>query len=322
MRTREIIQKCGGDLPVIVACFIALTLVSCSSAVNVTARRFSGIVIDTTMVVGVGTIRGTEAETFRNDLIALIKSSNAFTLDAGPVQGVERSAVLLVEGTYWPSSSEEREEVVNGDQKELHKVTTYTARFDYTITDMMTQKRVIGGALEEHSVESEKVEDRGFFEALFSDLFVGLWRAIFGIDPQKELRQKVAQRFILEISPREVLVEVHLFKDSDIPELEQGINYARAQQWKDALGVFLDVIDRYPSQRNIHKAYYDAGVAYEYDHQYSLAKEFLQKALGMSHDEEYRNELWRCQRYEQEYRWREGYLEDLRIRRQNQREPE
>jgi hypothetical protein len=54
-------------------------------------------------------------------------------------------------------------------------------------------------------------------------------------------------------------------------------------------------------------------VAYEYTHQYSLAREFMERAIELSPEEEYEEELIRCIRYEREWRWREGYLEKLRM---------
>lgn len=98
-----------------------------------------------------------------------------------------------------------------------------------------------------------------------------------------------------------------------MPELERGIQMARAGKWKEALGMFLDAIERYGGHEEIHKAYYDAGVAYEYTHQYRHAREFLERALELSYEPEYELELNRCIRYEREWKWREEYLEKLRL---------
>ncbi|MEX2116491.1 MAG: tetratricopeptide repeat protein [Bacteroidota bacterium] len=98
-----------------------------------------------------------------------------------------------------------------------------------------------------------------------------------------------------------------------MPELRQGILQAKTGRWKESLAIFLDAIDRYRGYENLHKAYFDAGVAYEYTHQYSLAREFMERALDLSPERDYEDELRRCIRYEQEWKWREGYLEKLRM---------
>lgn len=306
--------------PLSILALFSLGLLSCSSAVTIRAQRFSGIVLDTTMVIDVGTITGEGARKFRDELIDRIRSSDAFKLATESELPAEQSAVLLIEGKYWPSSSEEFRDMEREGQTEHYRLITYTVQFEYTITDMITGDFVVDGLIEEHRTESEKVEAEGFLESIVSSLSIGFWKAIFGIDEYRVLRENVARRFVAELSPRGLIVEVNLFKDSDMPDLETGIRYARVGRWKDALWIFLNVIDRYPTQRNIHKAYYNAGVAYEYDHQYYLARDFLEQAVSMSDDEEYLAELWRCRRYEQEYRWREGYLEKLRMR--NAREKE
>jgi len=310
-----IIPRCCSSLILFsILLLLALGLLSCSSAVTITAQRYSGIVLDTTMIVDVGTITGDNARAFREELIKRIQSTDYLNLAEGPRLPSYRSAVLLIEGSYWSSTAEEFSEEERDGKTEEYRLTTYSAEFNYEITDMLTRELVIDGMIGDERTEKENVESKGIFEAIVEGIFVGIWEAIFGTDEHTTLRRAVARKFVAEISPRDVTVEVTLFEDSGIPELETGIGFARAGRWKDALRVFLDVIDRYPNHKNLHKGYYNAGVAYEFIHQYSLAREFLEEAVRMSPEREYRDELWRCRRYEQEYRWREGYLEKLRMR--------
>jgi len=289
--------------PILSLLSLALALSACSSGVSVTAKRFSGVVMDRTMAVEVGAIHGRGAEEFRRELISALYAQ-------GNLGSGFPSATLLIEGTYTVSMDEHTStETVEGETREETEQ-YYTARFDYRILHKETGDEVTFGNLEESTSRShEHKRSRPFFEALL-DAFVSI---LVSTDPYAELREDLIARFIAEISPREVTVEVTLFEDRDMPELEQGIRMARAGKWKEALGMFLDAIERHRGHEEIHKAYYDAGVAYEYTHQYSHAREFLGRALELHDEPEYELELNRCIRYEREWKWREEYLEKLRL---------
>ena len=302
-------------VPLYLFLFLSLYLSSCSTGVTVRATRLAGIVLDTTMVVDVGSIRGEQAPKFREDLLAALWSETDFTV---PIPGAEKgasneSAYLIIEGAYRPRMDESsHEEQVDGKTQRF-RIRTYSSLFEYTITDKVSGERVIDGAVEESKTEKEKDESRGFLESVVNAVVEGVVQSIFSVDKYASLRENIIRRFIGEISPHELWVEVRLFKDSDMPELEQGIGSARIGKWKEAIGLFLSAIEKHPGHENLHKAYYNAGVAYEYDHQYSFALEHLEKAFQIKGNDEYLFELHRCRRYQQEYRWREGYLEKLKL---------
>ena len=285
---------------------VLFLLSSCSSGISVTTTRFSGVVIDKSMVVEVGPIHGRDSEEFREELVAAVRSNESFGAEAEPGHPF---ATLAIEGTYTPTV-EETSSTETVDGKTTEKTDrTYTARFDYRILHRESETEITFGNLEESKSRSYEQESTSFFESILNAI-VSL---IITGDPYASLREDLVARFIGEISPHELTVKVTLFEDSDMPELEQGILQARSGRWKEALGIFLNAIDRYRTHENIHKAYYDAGVAYEYTHQYRLAREFMEKALDLSPEADYAEELRRCIRYEQEWRWREGYLEKLRM---------
>jgi tetratricopeptide (TPR) repeat protein len=260
--------------------------------------------------VRLGAIRGNEVEEFKEELFSAIESQGWLE---SPQDRMNRSALasLVVEGTYDAfHSSKESEETVSGKTK-IYVDHTFSVRFVYWIREAQSGEEVISGELTESDSDREEKEELGFFASIFRAIV----EAIFSGDPYSSLREQLAQRFVAEISPHQMSVNVVLFEDSDMPELESGISQARVGRWESALETFLDATKRYQSHKNLHKAYYNAGVAYEYTHQYSLAKEFMDRALQMSYEEEYARELRRCERYEQEWRWREGYLEKLRMMR-------
>lgn len=281
----------------------SLLLFSCSSGISVTTTRFSGVLLDRSMNVEVGRIYGNDAEEFRFELQSALRSQGSFGSSPSPY------ATLLVEGSYTATVDESTSsETENGNTVETTEQ-EYTAQFEYRIIHRETGEEITFGNLVETTSRSRERKNQGFFEAIL-DAVVSV---IISGDPYASLREDLISRFIAEISPRELLVEVTLFEDSDMPELEQGIRQAKAGRWKESLGIFLDAAERYRGYENVHKAYFNAGVAYEYTHQYSLAREFIERAITLSPEEEYLDELQRCIRYEQEWRWREGYLEKLRM---------
>lgn len=287
-------------------------LCSCSSAVSITASRLSGIIVDTTITVDVGRIQGEQAQGFREKLVEVIRTNKSIG-SPGESPRAGTFASLTVDGTYTPTYDERHYEKSEGDETKQYTERIWTSRFDYAIAEKETGDLVIDGSLEESTSDTD--EEGGGFWGFVWDII----EAIVGPDPATELQSKLADRFIGEISPHEMTVEVILFEDSDMPELETGISHARAGRWRDALGIFLDAKDKYANHANVHKACYDAGVAYEYNHQYSYAAEFIDRAFQLHPQMEYRDELYRCRRYEQEWKWREGYLEKLRMMEGKQR---
>jgi tetratricopeptide (TPR) repeat protein len=259
------------------------------------------------MTVGVGVIEGEEAEKFRDRLLNAIRSNRSFSTPE-KLTGFVPYASILIEGVYTPTYDERSYEEQVGDETKEYVEKTWTARFEYQVVDKETGGLVVDGIVEARDSKTEE-EGSGGILGIIVDL-IGI---LVSADPFSSLQADLANRFIGEISPHEMRVTVTLFEDSDIPELKTGIASARTGQWKTALATFLDAVGKHAGHKNIHKAYYNAGVAYEYDHQYSLAWEFLEKAYQISSEPEYRGEIYRCRRYEQEWKWREGYLEKLRM---------
>lgn len=82
--------------------------------------------------------------------------------------------------------------------------------------------------------------------------------------------------FIKMIAPYTEYVNVTFAKnDSKLPELEQGVNFAKAGQWNDAIEQFRSATVKAPTHQG---AYYNLGLAYEYSNQFDKAEEALKTA--------------------------------------------
>lgn len=287
----------------------------CSSSVSVTATRFSGIVFDRSMAMEVAPIAGNDAPRFEEELKDAIASTKMFN-GAPPANTPESSgrmqtASLLVRGTYNPQMKESITDKFENNEWQRYREKTYVASFNYNIVDKLSGEFVIDGYLEESGTELEKDEELSFLQSIIWESLKGFFEDLFGIDYYKTLRKKIVRRFIDELSPRESQVEVILFQDDDMPELDHGIGFARVHKWKEAAEVFKAAIDKYPTAENLDKAYYNLGVAYEYDFQFKLAEECFEKAIMMEDDDVYHEELQECRRFAQQHGWRQRYLERL-----------
>jgi tetratricopeptide (TPR) repeat protein len=114
----------------------------------------------------------------------------------------------------------------------------------------------------------------------------------------KQARRTVVRKFVNKISPHWENVNVRFLTDSDLPELESGVSYAKIREWDRAIELFQSAAEKYAGHKSRHKAYYNLGVAYEYSSQFADAMAALRKAYDLEPDNDYMAEMENC-------RWRE-----------------
>ena len=112
-----------------------------------------------------------------------------------------------------------------------------------------------------------------------------------------EARAIVVTDFMKKIAPYKEMVRVKLLKDSDIPALEEGINWAKRGEWERAAEVFKSATKEYPRS---DKAFYNLGVALEYSYLFPEAVEALRQAYEINPDEQYQDEIANVRRMEAE----------------------
>jgi len=111
------------------------------------------------------------------------------------------------------------------------------------------------------------------------------------IDPDRlltEARTMVVADFMKKIAPYTEMVRVTLLKDSDIPELEEGMSWAKRGEWERAAEIFKSATRQYPHS---DKAFYNLGVALQYSYLFPEAVEALQKAYQINPDKRYQEEI-------------------------------
>jgi tetratricopeptide (TPR) repeat protein len=102
------------------------------------------------------------------------------------------------------------------------------------------------------------------------------------------LSKNAVDDFMKKIAPYKVMVQVEIYTDSNLPELEAGLKYAEAGDWNSAIEQFKSACNSADNNPNIKdkiraRAHYDLGIALGYSGvDYNQALSELQKAVSIN----------------------------------------
>lgn len=102
-----------------------------------------------------------------------------------------------------------------------------------------------------------------------------------------DLQKSLVQEFMHVIAPYSVMVAVTLFTDSKVPEMEQGVAYAKSGSWPEAIETFKSACahaDQLPDLKPEVRArcHYDLAVAYGYSGiDYDEAQNEIKRAIAI-----------------------------------------
>lgn len=107
-----------------------------------------------------------------------------------------------------------------------------------------------------------------------------------------ECREGVAQEFLKSIVPYRETVYAPFQEDSDLPQIQQGINFAKLGKWDDAIEKFLQAVETVSanpktSGETAARAYFNLGLAYEYSGRYDEALKHVEQAYSLQPEEVY-----------------------------------
>ena len=266
------------------------------------------------MLISVGSIAGDQEQEFRKELIKALKKNKDFKVPkdvkdtetitdsvyaarASLLKG-KKQALIVISGTYKSDKDERRKtttEANNVSKEYMEK--TVEGRFSFRVTDLSNNKLLLARDVGGKSTSTEKIETKSFIETILD---------IVGSDPlEQKTREEVIDAFINQLYPHEEVFHVKFYKDSELPELETGITHANIGQWDKTIELFESTVDKYPKDKNVHKAYYNLGVAYKWNNMFVEARTNLEKAYLMKNSSEYYNEIQSLTPFEQEYRTRQ-----------------
>lgn len=107
-----------------------------------------------------------------------------------------------------------------------------------------------------------------------------------------DCKRDIAGQFAKAVAPYTETVHAHFAKIDNSPSTEAGIHHARAGNWDAAIASF----EKVPATQSMAepqvqaKSWWNLGLAYEYDYQFSKALEMVQKAYSLYPESRYLNE--------------------------------
>ena len=117
----------------------------------------------------------------------------------------------------------------------------------------------------------------------------------------EQTRKLVIQDFLKKIIPYSETVTVELYDDSDVPDYEKGIKYAKNGFWEKAIPAFLDGINFAKNNELKAKGYYNLGIAYQYSYLFNDALNSFDKAFSIDGKDKYMSAMKNCKQMEAEY---------------------
>lgn len=286
----------------------AFLICGCSQSSVVRITRTGGIALDSSMVLALGSISGDQTKDFRDELMKALKANIDFKLlreeygqepltdsvyakIARSLAETQQSLVLIT-GRYTAEANTENMVRYDANNKKTEYVKkTVTGQLSVRLSDLTNNTLSFARELQASTFEEKEPNWLLYVivDAIRTDpMFI-------------TVRGKVIDEFIAELHPHEEYYYATFNYDSKIPELETGISNAKLGHWDKAIELFKSVPERYPNNENIHKAYFNLGIAYKWNYRFADARQNLEKAYLLKNDSDYFDEIQRLAQFEQEY---------------------
>ena len=198
------------------------------------------------------------------------------------------AAGAIVYGDFDERYNEHRDESHYADSdKKDHTVRSLTGeatvRATFKVVDVSTGRLLIAKTYEDRKEDTNRATD-GAPDPIDRDPLI------------QGARHTVLDRFLKAIVPHQEFVYAHFLKEGDIPQLEGGIGWAERGSWDKAKETFNNAIGAAEKNtkigaKQLSKAYWDLGLAYEYSADYDNATKMVQKAYDLGQDSDYLDEL-------------------------------
>jgi len=102
----------------------------------------------------------------------------------------------------------------------------------------------------------------------------------------EQARQRVVQNYLRRVMPHVDHIEVELFVDGDLPQLEAGNGFARSGDWQAALDSYRAAAEQATGDKADlrHKALHNLGVALLYTNRFDEARQTLNEAYVLGQE--------------------------------------
>lgn len=296
--------------------FVAAISSGCSTATTyLQTSRTAGFVGARPGKMYVVNIEGTDAGSFRDQLYQALSDDGHFTTERYGVAPLQNQAQnpdsatnipsIILAGIHSTHESTRYFKEGTGDDEKKYKETTETHGFQYTIQDAVTGEELDANVVRQDNVAKEEDRDASFLDAVVGDLLKGMVEDLVGVESAH--RKGLIRSFVATLRLHPEKRSIGLFQDKDIPELKEGVEFARKGNWEAAIVKFQAGAESHPKSEVLHKAYFNLGVAFEYNHEFEKARTSLRLADELGPYEGYAAEIDYCQWFARQYRWQQRY---------------
>ena len=193
----------------------------------------------------------------------------------------------------------------SGKDERKYKQRVESHEFQYSIRDAVTGEELEANVMRQENAGARE-EDKGFLDTVLGDAVKGLVEDLVGVESAH--RKALIRDFVatLRLHPEKRMMG--LFEEKEIPELKEGVELARKGEWRGAIARFQAGAESHPRSDALHKAYFNLGVAFEYDHEFDKALTSLRLADQLAPHEGYASEIEHCKWFARQYRWQQKYV--------------
>jgi len=189
--------------------------------------------------------------------------------------------------------------------KKHYTETTESHEFQYSIRDAVTGEELDANVVRQENVSKEEDKDASILDAVVGEIVKGVVKDLWGVE--SDHRKELIGSFVAALRLHPEKRSIGLFQDKDIPELKEGVELVRKGDWPAAIARFQAGAENHPESKVLHKAYFDLGVAFEYNHDFDKALTSFRLADELGPEQGYAAEIDHCQWFARQYRWQQRY---------------
>jgi tetratricopeptide (TPR) repeat protein len=289
--------------------FVATIFSGCGTS-YLEMSRMAGYVGAQRGRIYVVSIEGKDADKFRDQLYESLSDDGHFAAERYGVAPPENSdsttniPSIILSGIHSADESTRFFTEGSGKDEKKYRERIESHEFQYSIRDAVTGEELEASVIH-HEHVGAKEEDTGFLDAVIGNAVTGLFEGIVGVEAAH--RKELIRTFVstLRLHPEKRLLG--LPDDKDIPELKEGVEFARREDWAAAIAKFQAGAETHPKSEALHKAYFNLGVAFEYNHDFEKALTSLRLAAELAPQGGYESEIDHCTWFARQYRWQQRY---------------
>jgi tetratricopeptide (TPR) repeat protein len=309
----------GTDVPTmkILACLGGLgvcVLTGCATGtVAVDFRSTEGYVDRGKIEVYFTDIEGESAKEFRRELHDALETHGRFIPQPyGKLPPELPDSLITIPAIVISGYHETREESntyteSTGNRDRQMEQTTDIDEFHYLIKDGATLEELERGTVDYVSVSKQEKHETSFLGSIFGGIIKSVGEGLLGIKSHR--REQTIKDLVASLVAHTGVRRVQLFKDGDLPELEEGIALVAGENFPDAIARFQAAVEKHERHKDAYKAYFDLGIAYEYDYQFEKALASLHYAQQLHPSAMFEQEIAFCDFFSRRCDWQSRFMQ-------------